>query len=168
MKPRVYIETSVISYLTSRPSTHIMTIARQRSTSDFWEAISGGRLEGYISDLVVAEISRGDVNAAQRRIDSIQSFPQFQSGAQARELAQRLIECGAVPATEPEDALHIALATIAQVDYIASWNFVHIVGPHAKRRLLDHIRALGHNAPLLATPEEIIEELTGNDYAKPN
>jgi hypothetical protein len=168
MKPRVYIETSVISYLTSRPSAHIVTVARQRSTLDFWEGIANGKLEGYISDLVVAEISRGDAIAARLRIESIQSFPQFQSGAHAREFAQQLIDCGAVPKTEPEDALHIALATIAQVDYIASWNFVHMVGPHAKRRLLDHIRALGHNPPLLATPEEIIEELNGDGYAKPH
>ena len=146
----------------------VHTIARQRSTSDFWEALLDGRLEGFISDLVIAEISRGDARAAQQRIAAIQAFPQYETGTQARALAQQLIDCDAVPSTESEDALHIALATIAKVDYIASWNFVHIVGPHAKRRLDENIRSLGHQPPLLATPEEIIEELRGNDYAKPN
>ena len=66
---------------------------------------------------------------------------------------------GAVPQTEPEDALHLALATLAQVDYIVTWNFKHMVGPSAKALLVRHIERLGYAAPLIATPEELLEEL---------
>ncbi|HYN77429.1 MAG TPA: hypothetical protein VES73_06530 [Lamprocystis sp. (in: g-proteobacteria)] len=64
---------------------------------------------------------------------------------------------GAIPVTEPEDALHIAIATISQVRYLVSWNFAHLVGPDTKLRLLDTLRALGYTPPLLATPEKLLE-----------
>lgn len=64
-----------------------------------------------------------------------------------------------MPQSEPEDALHLALATLAEVDYIVTWNFKHMVGPSAKSLLSKHIERLGYKAPLLATPEELLEEL---------
>ncbi len=62
-----------------------------------------------------------------------------------------------MPATEPEDALHIAIATVAETHYLVTWNFAHLVGPDAKLKLLDTLRACGKNPPLLTTPEELLE-----------
>lgn len=73
------------------------------------------------------------------------------------ELADKLMAVKAIPNTEPEDAAHIAIATLAQVKYIVSWNFAHIVSPQAKRQLEQVITQMGYQAPLLATPEEIFE-----------
>jgi predicted nucleic acid-binding protein len=67
------------------------------------------------------------------------------------------MDAGAIPVTEPEDALHIAIATISQAHYLVTWNFAHLVGPDTKLRLLDTLRALGHTLPLLTTPEELLE-----------
>jgi hypothetical protein len=111
MKPRVYVETSVISYLTARLSA-------------------------------CAGLKMMEINPA------------------AQSFAKELIRTSAVPATEPEDALHVALATIHQMDYIASWNFAHLVGPAAKFKLQSKIAALGHRPPIIATPEELFEELS--------
>ena len=68
-----------------------------------------------------------------------------------------IMAAGAIPVTEPEDALHIAVATVSQVHYLVTWNFAHLVGPDAKLRLLDTLRALGYTPPLLTTPEELLE-----------
>ena len=76
---------------------------------------------------------------------------------QAPALASRLIDTKAVPATEPEDAAHFAIATLTEVKYIVSWNFSHLVGPQAKRQLESAISKLGYVTPILATPEEIFE-----------
>ena len=74
-------------------------------------------------------------------------------------LAARLITEGVVPRTEPEDALHIALAAIHKMDYLASWNFAHLVGPGPKFALQTRLAQLGYTPPLLATPEELLEVL---------
>jgi len=64
------------------------------------------------------------------------------------------------PSIYIETALHIAIATLAQMKYIVSWNFSHMVGPQAKRQLEKAISSLGFVSPMLATPEEIFEEQT--------
>ncbi|MEA3643172.1 MAG: hypothetical protein VBE63_25010 [Lamprobacter sp.] len=68
-----------------------------------------------------------------------------------------LIQSGIVPASEPEDALHMAIATVSKMHYLLTWNFAHLAGPDAKQRLLDGLRTLGYNPPLLTTPEELLE-----------
>ena len=108
---------------------------------------------------MIDEISLGDVQAAKARLQVCTDLPMLHINDAAQAFAEELIATGAVPATEPEDALHIALATIYQMDYIASWNFAHLVGPAAKFKLQTKINALGHQPPLIATPEEIYEEL---------
>ena len=78
---------------------------------------------------------------------------------EAQDLGRLLVQAGAVPATEPEDALHLALVTLAHVDWVMTWNFAHMVGPTAKLQLSKHIEKLGFTPPLIATPEELLEEL---------
>ena len=62
MKPRIYIETSVISYLTARPNRDLIVAAHQQITVELWERRAD--FEFYASELVVAEASRGDPHAA--------------------------------------------------------------------------------------------------------
>ena len=159
MKPRVYVETSVISYLTARPSSNILLLARQQFTREFWE-MRQSEFVAWMSDLVLDEASAGDPSAAAARIAACAGLSLLDINPAAQSFARELIRTGAVPPTEPEDALHIALATVHQMDYIASWNFAHLVGPAAKFKLQSKIAALGHRPPIIATPEEIFEELS--------
>lgn len=156
--PRIYIETSVISYLTSRPSRDLLIAARQEATREWWELRNQAFLP-LISNLVLQEVAAGDPDAALARVRICQTVDLLAIEPAATQLATKLIETHAVPATEEEDALHIALATIAQVEYIATWNFAHMVSPAAKYRLQKHIEQLGFASPLLATPEELLETL---------
>ncbi len=78
-------------------------------------------------------------------------------------LARQLTDAGLVPATEPEDALHIAEATLARMDYVATWNFAHFVNVSAKYKLVQALAAWGFAPPLFATPEELLESNTGVD-----
>lgn len=158
MKPRIYIETSVISYLTARPSRNILTLARQTFTSAFWE-MRDTSYTPFISALVTQEIARGDVSAAELRLNTSASLPMLEIDTRVETLAQLLITQKAVPQNEVEDALHIATAVTHRMDYIATWNFVHLVGASAKYKLQKQIAELGYAPPLFATPEEILEEL---------
>lgn len=159
MKPRIYVETSVISYLTARPSSNVMLLARQQFTRELW-ALQPDLYEAWLSPLVLDEASQGDPQAAAVRVFVCRGLPELEITNEVKVFAQLLVNTGAVPTTEPEDALHIALATLHAVDYIASWNFAHMVGPAAKFKLQNKISELGHKPPIIATPEEIFEELT--------
>lgn len=159
MEPlRIYIETSVISYLTSRPSRDLLIAARQEATREWWE-LRNQVFQPLISNLVIQEVAAGDPNAALSRLKICQTVEQLGIDPAAMELAAKLIEVKAIPSNEEEDALHIALATTAKVEYIATWNFAHMVSPAAKFRLQKHIEQLGFASPLLATPEELLETL---------
>ena len=158
MKPLVYIETSFISYLTSRPSSHITLLARQESARAVWD-LRGEGFVPYISKIVLDEVSKGDPNRAQQRIDICEMATLIKHSAAAESLAQQLIDNNAVPQTEPEDAIHIAIATLAQMDFILSFNFSHMVGAQAKFALQTTIAKLGFRPPLLITAEDLLEVL---------
>ena len=158
MKPRVYVETSVISYMAARLSRDLVTASRQRITRRWWLMRNAAYLP-CISELVLREAARGDQAAAKQRLYLCENLPVLDISAQAGALAQRLLTVKAIPRQEPEDALHIALAVTSQVDFVATWNFAHLVGASAKYKLMRTIEALGHHAPVLATPEELYEEL---------
>jgi predicted nucleic acid-binding protein len=158
MIPRIYFETSFFGYLTSRPSRDLLKAARQQVTSDVW-GLRSTRFTALISGLVLQEAARGDVQAAKLRLLACAQADVLDISQDAQDLARLLIKAGAVPETEPEDALHLALATLAGVDYIVTWNFAHMVGPSAKAQLSRHIEKLGYKPPLIATPEDVLEEL---------
>ena len=103
---------------------------------------------------------RGDANAAAVRYNICKALPLLPITDGARLLATALIACGAVPKTKPEDALHIAIAATSQMDYIASWNFAHLVGTQPKLALQRHLKELGFPALVIATPEEIVEDFS--------
>jgi predicted nucleic acid-binding protein len=156
MKPRIYIETTVLSYLAARPSRDVVSLSRQKLSHDFWEWATTA-YELCSSDLVRDEISKGDAAASLRRASFFEQCHILPQDERTATLAQQLIAAKAVPATEPEDAAHIATATLAQMKYIVSWNLAHMVSPQAKRQLEQAITQLGYTPPLLATPEEIFE-----------
>ncbi len=156
MRPTIYVETSVVSYLTARPSRDLVTAARQTLTRDWWEQATE-RWEIAISALVIEEAAKGDPTAANRRLQALRDLPSLPIRAQARDLATSLVQSGIVPASEPEDALHVAIATVSKMHYLLTWNFAHLAGPDAKQRLLDGLRTLGYTPPLLTTPEELLE-----------
>jgi predicted nucleic acid-binding protein len=151
--PRIYIETSVISYLANRPSRDGLVAARQALTHDWWAGLD--KSEACLSALVVEEISRGDGGAAQKRLAIAEGLIQIEQTPEATALALRLIEVGLVPRTEPEDALHIALATAHRCRFLVSWNFAHFVGFGPRYRLMEQLKAWGYAPTYLVTPEEI-------------
>lgn len=156
MRPRIYVETSVVSYLTSRPSRDLVTAARQALTRDWWER-APDRWDLAISALVIEEAAKGDPTAAANRLQALRGLFALDISSDARALAATLVQSGIVPVSEPEDALHVAIATVSGMHYLVTWNFAHLAGPDAKQRLLDGLRTLGHRPPLLTTPEELLE-----------
>jgi hypothetical protein len=153
--PKVYIETSVISYMTARPSAEPITLARQLSSVMLWQLQH--QFEFFVSDAVIDEISVGDPSAAQVRLASVTGLPRLEETPASQALAQALMLSKAVPETSELDALHIALAAVHQMDFIASWNFKHIAGASARQRVSKALRELGYAHLAIFTPEDLIE-----------
>lgn len=154
MNPMVYIESSVISYLVSRPSRDVVIAGRQAISHDWWEN-QRQRFELRVSALVEEEISRGDSLAAQRRLALIENIPSLAISDEATELAKLLLTQGAVPKGSEEDALHIAVAAAQGIDYLLTWNFKHINNAEMKSAIAKVVESCGVMCPQICSPEEL-------------
>ncbi len=154
MKPVVYIESSVISYLASRPSRDIVIAGRQAITLDWWEN-ERGRFDLRISALVEEEISHGDISASERRLSMVSEIPSLSASDDAVSLAESLIEQKAIPVGSEDDALHIAIAATQGADYLLTWNFKHINNAETKKSIVRVVESLGYVCPQLCSPEEL-------------
>lgn len=155
MKNSIYIETSVVSYYTAKPSNNIRICGHQLATYEFWEMLS--QYEVHISDIVIEEASRGDGIKVQERLFAIHTFAVLETDNKTQELAERLIQDEAVPAKCPEDALHIAVAATHGINFILTWNFKHINNPFMMKRITDVVSKAGYSMPVICSPEEFME-----------
>ena len=155
MKAKVYIETTVVSYQTGRPSRDIVVAAHQQATLGLWERL-GSDFQPFVSALVVKEARAGDPEMAANRMDAIDGFPIIQTTAEAEALAERIIAGNAVPAEHPEDALHIALAVMGGVDFLATWNFSHINNPFTRMMIRRIVESQGYVCPEIVSPDELL------------
>lgn len=157
MKPSVYIETSVIGYLTSWPRQN-PTVAGHQNTTKLWWSKAEDRFDLFVSQLVIRECSDGASDAAQERLDSIDGLPVLPITTDAESLADALIRGKAVPESQPNDALHLALAATHGIQYLVSWNFKHIVNASLRSAIESICRAAEYDPPILCTPEELMED----------
>lgn len=156
MKRRIYVETSVISYLTARPSKTILGAAHQQITLAWWE--TRNQYELLVSESVLRECGAGDPEAAQQRLAVLNDVPMLLITEQALNIAESLVMQGIVPSKAVEDALHIAVATVNNVDYLLTWNCRHIANPEIQRGIAAYLEQVGLFLPFICTPEELLGE----------
>ena len=159
MGTKVYVETSVVSYYTARPSRDVVVAGHQQATHDFWERL-GNDFEPFVSAVVIVESEKGDAEQAGKRLNAIGSFSAFNITNDAETLANRIIDSGAIPSEYPEDALHIALAAIGGVDFLVTWNFSHINNPFTRMMIRQIVENEGYNCPEIVSPDELLGEET--------
>jgi len=154
MKPRVYIETSVISYLTARPNRDLIVAAHQQITAELWERKAD--FEFFASELVVAEASRGDAQAAALRLQALNDIPMLEVSSDARDLGKLLVKELAIPLKAIEDAYHVALAAVQGMDYLITWNCTHIANLQMRRKIEKICVDAGYLPAVIGTPEELL------------
>jgi len=156
MKPKTYIETSVISYLTALPSRDLVIAAQQQMTMDWWASREAFDL--FVSEFVLEEAGRGDVAAAGRRLGGLGGLPLLEVTAEAITLAEVLVSRGGLPTKARVDAFHVAIATVHGMDFLLTWNCKHIANA-TLRGTINHIcRDEGYQAPVICTPMELAQE----------
>lgn len=156
MNPTAYIETSVISYLTSRPSRDVVITAHQQVTREWWSN-ARDRFDLVASELVIAEASVGDEDAARARLAALEAVTLLDATEDAANLTQKLLNQGAVPHTATEDAAHIAIAVTNGVHYLVTWNFRHIANAAMRSQIERVCRQSGYEPPIICTPNELME-----------
>jgi len=156
MKPTVYIETTVIGYLTSRPREDPIVAGHQDTTREWWQT-AADRFELVASELVVQECAAGDQTAARERMEALQDVALLRTTSEADQLAAALLSGKAVPESHPEDALHIALAVVNGIEYLVSWNFRHIVNAVLRSTIERICLDAGYEPPTICTPEELLD-----------
>lgn len=155
MKSKVYVETTVISYLAASPSRDIVVAAHQQLTRAWWD--QRARFELFVSQAVVDEASRGDASVAKRRLALLNNLPVLALSDDVQEFASRLLAAGAVPAKAALDGLHIGVAALNRMDYLLTWNCAHIANAAVRGKIEGTCRSAGLRAPIICTPEELME-----------
>lgn len=156
MTERVYIETTVISYLTARPSRDVVVAGHQQVTHEWWNT----RRQFYelcVSQLVLAEAGAGDPQAARERLEALQLATLLETTSTALELAHDLIRAGALPAKAADDSVHIAVAATNGIPYLLTWNCRHLANASMRTMIESACEAKRLKAPIICTPEELLE-----------
>ena len=156
VKPKVYIETSVISYLVARPSRDILIAANQQVTQEWWQN-RRPIFDIYVSQLVAQEINTGDAEAVAKRQRAAKDCSYLDITPEAVNLAEKLIEQNAIPRQAAEDALHIAVATVSGMDYLVTWNFKHIANAALRANVELVCRLNGYEPPVICSLMELME-----------
>ena len=157
MKQKIYIETSIVSYLTAKPTRDIVITAHQQIANSWWENESN-EYKLYTSQVVIDEASQGDSEAVQRRIEILKDIYLLEVTNDIIKLSENLINHNCLPQKAVQDALHIAIASIHNVDYLLTWNCKHIANAKKRPLIEKIIHKTGYLAPIMCTPEELSGE----------
>jgi hypothetical protein len=154
---RVYIETSIVSYLRQQQSPQIVAAARQLLTRQWWDR-ERNKYELVTSQYVIDEASCGDSTMASERLRTLDEMTLLELDAAIDQLAATILKSGALQQNAAVDALHIATASFHRVDYLLTWNLKHL----ANRRILPRVHAIlaeaGQAIPVIRTPEEMLDD----------
>src|SRR5579862_1002093 len=143
MKPTVYLETTIPSYLTAWPSRDLVRAAHQQITREWWEK-RRTEFELYISQVVLRECQAGDATAAADRLNVLHELPLLEQTQEATQLAQALVDRVPLPERAAVDALHVAIAAVHGMDYLLTWNCTHIANATLRAAIESVCRASGY------------------------
>ena len=152
----VYIETTVVGNIAGRLHPDPAIRVQQELTREWWKTASS-KYRVVTSQLTLDECGDGDPGAATERLDVVRDIELLDVNDAAKSLAISLIDELAVPASQPRDALHIAIAAVQGVEFIATWNFKHLLNPHLQLRIADTCRLQGFPPPVICTPQQLME-----------
>jgi len=156
MKESIYLETTVVSYYTSKPSRDIVALAHQEITRQWWP-IAIRRYDIFISEVVTEEASFGDPEAAKRRLEELKDFPHLELNDKVEEMAQVYMERLNIPEKSFRDAAHLAIACVHNIDYLVTWNCAHLANGEVIKKLMKINESIGIHTPIICTPEELME-----------
>jgi hypothetical protein len=158
MKPTVYIETTIISYLTAWPSRDALRLSHEEITRRWW-AQTRPHYELFVSDVVIQEASAGDPTAAAERLIALQAIPSLSPSDASKQLAEQLVNSLRLPPRARLDAAHIAIASMNGISFLLTWNCRHLANGALWDKIDRTCAAFGVVPPHILTPELLTEPL---------
>jgi hypothetical protein len=159
----VYLETSFVSYLVSEPGRDVIVAGHQAITREWW-AHRRRLFACYVSQEVLDEAGQGDAGQVVKRLAIAQALPKLPITPAVTRLAGAIVQAGAMPRKAARDAVHVAVAAVATVDYVLTWNCKHIANREVLPRIEKVVQAQGWKMPAICTPEELMgEDWTGGE-----
>jgi predicted nucleic acid-binding protein len=156
VQPRLYLETTIPSYLVARRSRDLRLAADQETTQEWWED-RRQNYELFISEFVREEVQRGDAQAAAARLALLVGIPILPEPQTASELAEQILASQLIPPKAALDASHIAMATVHGMDYLLTWNCTHIHNVAIIRQIERLCERLGYTCPIICTPNDLMD-----------
>ena len=154
-KLKVYLDTSVISYLDQTDAPEKMLETRQ-----LWDLLKRGKYDVYISDIVLEELAACNEEKQilfGQHLQEIQ-YTVIDTSEKTIELAEKIINFGVLKQKSYEDCQHIAAAILAGCDLITSWNFKHIVNVRTIKGIKIITTAEGYKDLMIYPPTALLEE----------
>ena len=155
MKPKVYLETTIPSYLASRPSRDVIVAGHQKLTHEWWSNRRRA-FQLYVSQFVLEEINLGDRELVEKRKRFVAKTEVLEPSTKALELAEALVQHKAIPKNASVDAAHISVATVHKMDYLLTWNCKHIANAEMIGKIEGVCQKLGYVCPVVCTPAELM------------
>ena len=149
----VYIETTIVSYLTGRSSRDAVTAVHQALTRAWWRERAAYDLR--VSQLVLDEAAVGDEFRRARRLRELRGIVVLPLTDSATRLAKALVQQGALPKKATVDAFHIGVAAAHEVKYLLTWNCKHLANATMRGTIDAACRSEGFTPPIICTPEEL-------------
>ena len=156
MNYTVYLDTSVVCYLTDPPSSNPITRACQHLIQLWWHTRCV-RSKTHVSEYVLQEIREGDPLRLARRLKEIRYLNEFTVGGPVTSVSELLLLGGGLKAKARKASEHIACAAVNRCDILLTWNCRDIAnaGNLPVLRLL--MQAAQCDLPELVTPFELME-----------
>jgi hypothetical protein len=158
MKARLYLESTIPSYLTAKPSRDLIVAGHQQLTQDWWTT-RRSEFDLFVSQLVLDEESVGDPEYAAKRLDIVQSLPLLDLTEAVTDLAAAILQSGTIPTKAARDAAHVAASAVHGMDYLLTWNCAHIANARIVRRLQRVCQERGLTCPVICTPEVLMGDV---------
>ena len=132
MPLKLYLDTSVLGAVCD-PGPQDRLLATQRVL----DGLKEGLWEGYISVLVLTEVSRAHESIRDKIAQELKrtSLLVLEESSRSVSLAQPYVQAGAIPSDYEDDARHIAIASVNNINAVVSWNFKHMVNVERKLKI---------------------------------
>ena len=157
MRPKLYLETTIPSYLTARPSRDLIVAGHQQITQEWWSRRKND-FSIYISQFVLDEARGGDRKAARDRLSVISQFQLLEVTDEVTELSSAIVESHIIPRKSAGDAAHIAIAAVHNMQFLMMWNCTHIANAEMASAIQSVCDTHAFECPIICTPEELLGE----------
>ncbi|MEO0413992.1 MAG: type II toxin-antitoxin system VapC family toxin [Verrucomicrobiota bacterium] len=151
----VYIETTIPSLYTGRPSSQLVEAARQQLTHNWWD-LERDNYQIVTSQTVIDECARGEKLMADKRVKFLEGIPLLRLTDDVALIAKELLAAQIIPMKAADDAIHIAVASVHEIDYLLTWNCKHLANPKIWWRVSDVVTKFGYKPSVICTPEDLI------------